>query len=178
MTSQTSEYALRAVVWLASRPEKALNTGQISTVTKVPAGYLSKVLQALARGGLVISTSGRGGGFLLARAATDISVLDVINAVDGVQRIRQCPLGIRSHGSVLCPLHKRLDDAMAMVEKAFANSTIAELIAEPSASTPLCEKSAFVKLGTVAAPWKRQLTPTTRSTAKMGKKRAKDRSQS
>lgn len=150
MTSQTAEYALRAVVWLASRPEKALNTGQISKVTKVPAGYLSKVLQALARAGLVISTSGRGGGFLLARPASRISVLDVINAVDGVHRIRQCPLGIRSHGSVLCPLHKRLDDAMAMVEKAFANSTIAELIEEPSASTPLCEKSAFVKLGTVA----------------------------
>lgn len=141
MISQTAEYALRAAVWLASHPDRALSTQEISTATKVPAGYLSKVLQALARGGLVVSNSGRGGGFLLARAAEKICVLDVINALDGVQRIRQCPLGLRSHSRVLCPLHKRLDDAMAMVESAFAGSTIAELISTPSASSPLCKKS-------------------------------------
>jgi Rrf2 family protein len=99
---------------------------------------LSKVLQGLARAGLVVSNPGRGGGFLLARDAERIRVLDVVNAVDGVQRIKKCPLGLRSHGRVLCPLHKRLDEAMAMVEEAFAKSTIAELITTPSASTPLC----------------------------------------
>ncbi len=139
MTSQTAEYALRAVVWLASHPDRALSTRQISTATKVPAGYLSKVLQILARAGLVVSSPGRRGGFLLARSPKRICVLDVITAVDGIQRIRRCPLGLQSPGRVLCPLHKRLDDAMAMVERAFASSTIAELIAGPSASTPLCE---------------------------------------
>jgi len=139
MTSQTAEYALRAVVWLASHPDRALSTLEISAATKVPAGYLSKVLQGLARGKLVVSSSGRNGGFLLARPPERISVLDVINAVDGIQRIRKCPLGLRSHHRVLCPLHKRLDDAMATVERAFADSSIAELLAEPSASTPLCE---------------------------------------
>jgi len=172
MTSQTAEYALRAVVWLASRSERALNTRQISTATQVPAGYLSKVLQALARGGLVISTSGRGGGFLLARPPDSISVLDVINAVDGVQRIRQCPLGIRSHGSVLCPLHRRLDDAMAAVERAYAGSTILELISEPSASAPLCEKRSRVQLQTLERPSKRK-EPTRRSTAGADKSQAK-----
>ncbi len=140
MTSQTAEYALRAVVWLASQPKRSLNTAQISAATKVPAGYLSKVLQALARAELVISTPGRGGGFLLARSPQSISVLDVINAVGGVQRIRECPLGIRSHGTVLCPLHRRLDDAMATVEDAYASSTIYELVSTRSASAPLCEK--------------------------------------
>jgi Rrf2 family protein len=138
MTSQTAEYALRAVVWLASRPDRALTTQEISRATKVPAGYLSKVLQGLARAGLVVSNPGRGGGFLLARDAEQICVLDVVNAVDGIQRIRKCPLNLRSHGRVLCPLHKRLDEALAMVEEAFAKSTIAELIATPSTSTPLC----------------------------------------
>ena len=138
MTSQTAEYALRAVVWLASRPGKALSTQEISTATKVPAGYLSKVLQGLARAGLVVSSPGRGGGFLLAQDAERVRVLDVINAVDGIQRIRQCPLGLRSHSRELCPLHKRLDEAMAMVEEAFAKSTIAELIATPGSSMPLC----------------------------------------
>lgn len=138
MTSQTAEYALRAVVWLASRPKQALSTRKISKATKVPCGYLSKVLQSLARAGLVVSIAGRGGGFQLARPPGRISVLDVVNAVGGVQRIKHCPLRIKSHGRVLCPLHRRLDDAMAMVEKAFARSTIAELIATPSPSTPLC----------------------------------------
>lgn len=151
MISHTAEYALRSIVWLASHPGLALSTQQISTATKVPAGYLSKVLQALARAGLVSSSPGRRGGFRLARSPKRICVLDVINAVDGIQRIRKCPLGLRSHGRVLCPLHKRLDDAMAMMERAFANSTIAELLAEPSASTPLCEGNSFVLVRTSAA---------------------------
>ena len=147
MTSQTAEYALRAVVWLASRPERALSTQGISAATKVPAGYLSKVLQGLARAGLVVSNPGRGGGFVLARNAERIRVLDVVNAVDGIQRIKKCPLSLRAHGRVLCPLHKRLDDAMAMVEEAFAKSTIAELITTPSSSTPLCNGRLTVRRG-------------------------------
>lgn len=146
MISQTAEYALRAVVWLANCPDRAFSTQDISKVTKIPAGYLSKVLQELARAGLVISNPGRSGGFRLNRPPGDIRVLDVVNAVDPVQRIRRCPLGLRSHGTVLCPLHKRLDDAMATVEHAFASSTIAEVIAEPSASTPLCENKSTLAL--------------------------------
>jgi len=148
--SQTAEYALRAVVWLAGHPQRALSTLEISKATKIPGGYLSKVLQGLARSGLVLSNPGRAGGFRLNRAPHDIRVLDVINAVDGVQRIRSCPLGLRSHGTVLCPLHKRLDDAMAMVERAYASSTIAELIAEPSPSTPLCESKSTIALNVLA----------------------------
>ena len=137
--SQTAEYALRAVVWLASRPDMNLSTQQIAEVTRVPAGYLSKVLQALARAGLVASQPGRTGGFQLTRPAREISVLDVVNAVDPVQRIRSCPLLLLSHEHELCPLHRRLDQALANVERAFAESTIAELISEPARNVPLCE---------------------------------------
>jgi Rrf2 family transcriptional regulator, nitric oxide-sensitive transcriptional repressor len=48
-------------------------------------------------------------------------------------------LGLKSHGVRLCPLHKRLDDALAMVENAFARTTLAEVLAEPTTSVPLCE---------------------------------------
>jgi hypothetical protein len=47
-------------------------------------------------------------------------------------------LGIAAHGAKLCPLHKRLDAAMAMIEKAFGETSIAEILAEPSRSKPLC----------------------------------------
>ncbi len=138
MISQTAEYALRAVVWLAGNEEAPQTTLQIATAAKVPAGYLSKVLQALGRADLVQSQHGRHGGFRLARPAAKISVLDVINSVDPLQRIRTCPLGLPSHGMNLCPLHRRLDDAMQTVERAFAVSTIADLVSEPTRSRPLC----------------------------------------
>jgi Rrf2 family protein len=105
----------------------------------VPSGYLSKVLQSLARGELVHSQRGLHGGFALARPPRKISVWDVINAVDPLQRIRSCPLGLKSHGVNLCPMHRRLDDAMESVERAFRNSTVAELLADPNPSRPLCD---------------------------------------
>lgn len=153
MISQTAEYALRAVVWLASHGDGSLGTLHIAEATRVPPGYLSKVLQALARAKLVVSHPGRNGGFELTRRPETISVLDVINAVDPIQRIKTCPLDLKTHGVNLCPLHRRLDDAMARAEEAFASSTIAELLAEPTTSTPLCEsKSITLSLGKSHGP--------------------------
>jgi hypothetical protein len=56
--------------------------------------------------------------------------LDVINAVDPIERIVVCPLGIEGH-TKLCPLHRRLDDAIAMVEKSFSETVVAELVSDP-----------------------------------------------
>ena len=139
MISQTAEYALRAVAALASHPDESLVTQRLADLTKVPAGYLAKVMQSLGRAGLVHSTRGVGGGFTLTRPAGEISIYDVVQAVDPLQRIRTCPLGLAAHGVRLCPLHKRLDDAMKQVEDAFRRSNLAELLAQPSASTPLCD---------------------------------------
>jgi len=97
------------------------------------------VLQMLARADLVVSSPGRGGGFRLTRSPEEISVLDVINAVDPIQRIHECPLELKSHGPNLCPLHRRLDDAMAQLEAAFARSSVAEMLAEETGSPPLWE---------------------------------------
>jgi Rrf2 family transcriptional regulator, nitric oxide-sensitive transcriptional repressor len=137
--SRTAEYALRAVVCLADAKDQSLTTQQIAEMTRVPAGYLSKVLQALGRAELVVSQRGLHGGFTLGRDAQELSVLDVINAVDPIQRIHRCPLGLKSHGEQLCPLHRRLDDAMEMVEQAFADTTVAEILADPNKSRPLCD---------------------------------------
>ncbi len=136
MISQTAEYALRAMICLAADPERSLTTQQIADATRVPAGYLSKVLQTLGRRGLVVSQRGLGGGFAAGADPKGISVLDVINAVDPIRRIRSCPLHVSAHGSELCPLHRRLDGAMAAAEKAFAETTLAELLREPARSRP------------------------------------------
>ncbi len=139
MISQTAEYALRAAVWMAHRPDACQTTQQIADATKVPPGYLSKVMQALGRAGLVTSQRGLRGGFTLTRAPDEVSVLEVINAVDPIKRIRDCPLSLNAHGKSLCPLHRRLDSAVAGVEKAFAESSLAELVADAGDGFPLCE---------------------------------------
>ena len=139
MISQTVEYALRAVTHLAQQSPEACTTEEIADVTRVPRAYLSKVLQALVRGGVVHSQRGIGGGMALTKSPSELTILEVVNAVDPIQRIRACPLGLASHGIHLCPLHARLDNAMALVEEAFRKSTLAEVLAEPSRSTPLCE---------------------------------------
>jgi len=139
MISQTVEYALRAVVYLASQAPGARTTEQIATATKVPKPYLSKVLQGLVRNGVVHSQRGIGGGMTLLKTPDQLTILEVVNAVEPIERIRACPLGLDSHGVRLCPLHRRLDDAMASVETAFESTTLAEILEEPTTSIPLCE---------------------------------------
>lgn len=139
MFSQTVEYALRAVVYLADQAPEARTTDQISEATQVPKPYLSKVLQNLGRSDIVRSQRGVGGGVTLVKTPAELTILDVVDAVEPIVRIETCPLGLKSHGKHLCPLHRRMDDALAMVQSAFQKTTLAEVLAEPSSSTPLCD---------------------------------------
>jgi Rrf2 family protein len=138
MISQTAEYALRAIVYLAGQEGAACTTTQIANTTQIPAGYLAKVMQSLSRARLVKSRRGVNGGFILAHDSRELSILTVINAVDPIQRFSECPLGIPSHGPRLCPLHHRLDQAAEMVEDAFGKTMVAELLAVPQERRPLC----------------------------------------
>ena len=138
MLSKTAEYALRAVVLLGRESGQTASAEYLAEVTKVPRRYLHKVLQDLVRDGLVRSQSGPGGGYSLAQSPEKVTILAVINAVDPLERIRHCPLGLTSHTS-LCPLHKELDKAYAATETAFARVTIAQLLRSTSSIVPLCE---------------------------------------
>lgn len=139
MFSQTVEYALRAVVHLAYEAPAARTTAQIAEATRVPRDYLAKILQGLAKKGIVCTQRGVGGGVSLAKEPADLTILDVVNAVEPIERITTCPLGLKAHGVRLCPLHRRVDDALALVESAFGKTTLAEVLSEPSESVPLCE---------------------------------------
>lgn len=138
MLPKTAEYALRATVWLARAPDLAESADQLAKSVRVPRRYLYKVLQDLVKAGLVRSQSGPGGGYRLDRDPEEITILDVINAVGPIERIRTCPLGLDSHTS-LCPLHQELDKAYAAMEEAFARVTVAQVNQQPSRITPLCE---------------------------------------
>jgi len=138
MLPKTAEYALRATVWLGRTPEKTESADQLAKAIQVPRRYLHKVLQDLVKAGLVRSQSGPGGGYKLDCDPEEISILDVINAVGPIERIRNCPLGLDSHTS-LCPLHRELDQAYAATEEAFSRVTIAQVINRPSRISSLCE---------------------------------------
>jgi len=128
MLSRTAEYALRASVFLGERGSHRSTTHQIAEVTQVPAGYLAKVMQSLARAGLVTGQRGVNGGFLLARAPREISLWEIVQAVGTFQRIESCPLGLDEHAHELCPLHRRLDDAVAQIEATFQGASLADLL--------------------------------------------------
>jgi len=138
LLSDASEYALRAVVWLAQRPGEPQKVREIAEGTHAAPGYLVKVLQSLTKAGLLSAQRGSHGGFTLRRDPSELTALEVINAVDPVERIKICPLGLEAHGDCLCPMHQRIDDALALIEKSFGASTITELITGPSRSRPLC----------------------------------------
>lgn len=126
MISATAEYALRASVYLAKNPDRAVNRQEIAEATRVPADYLLKVLGALDEAGIVQSRRGPGGGYWLVNPPSQTSTLEVVLAVDTIPRIHQCPLGIRDHMH-LCPLHQLLDDAARKTEEAFRKVTLTEL---------------------------------------------------
>jgi len=128
--SLTVEYAMRAMVALAAGDGKPMTTRQIADTMMIPQSYLSKVLQSLVRAGLVHSTRGLRGGFVLARKPEDLNMLEILNAGKPYKRIETCPLDVEKHNSDLCPLHKRLDQAMAMVQEAFEGTSLAEIMSE------------------------------------------------
>ena len=138
MLPKTAEYALRMVACLARVPDEANSADVVAQETKVPRRYLHKVLQDLAKAELVRSRPGPGGGYMLACPSDKITILDVVNAVAPLERIRHCPLGLPSHTS-LCPLHKELDKAYAATEEAFSRVTIGELLRSNSQIVPLCD---------------------------------------
>src|SRR5215475_8566101 len=127
MLSRTAEYALRAIVWLSDHPESSVTGQAIAAATQVPPDYLAKVMQCLVRAGLVEAQRGKKGGFSLMSAPDQITILDVVNAVEPVRRIRSCPLGLAGHES-LCPLHRSLDDIAGQLERAYGAIRLADLM--------------------------------------------------
>jgi Rrf2 family protein len=99
----------------------------IAAAARLPVGYLAKIMLTLSRAGIVASQRGIHGGFSLRIPAERLTVYAVIQAIDPIERIRTCPLGIDGHGSDLCPLHRAIDSVAGGVEAMFRAMTIASL---------------------------------------------------
>lgn len=163
MFSQTVEYALRAVVYLAEKSPGPAICEEIAAATKVPRPYMAKVLLGLVRSKVLHSQRGLGGGVSLQRNPKEVTILEVVNAVDPIVRIKKCPLDLASHGGNLCPLHKKMDEALAKIEDTFRNTTLEEVLAQPGESIPLCDFPSISKrlpLETVSADHKKKRAKT------------------
>lgn len=147
MYSQTAEYSMRAMACLALTPDRLVPTPELADQTQVPVNYLAKVLQQLAGAGLITGRRGVGGGYKLARPASDVRMTEVINAVSSLKRITACPLGLsdHQHGN-LCPLHRLTDRAAKAVIDVFDSVTLQDLANESRTGKPLCEAPASAKL--------------------------------
>lgn len=129
MLSLTAEYALRAIVFLAAQPGTVARADVISQATGVPLGYLTKIMQGLTRVGMTDSHRGPHGGFTLVRTPADITLLDVVRAVDGVGRT---PGTGSASGRLrrLDQLDQRLRAARDQLEQSYQATTIAQLVDE------------------------------------------------
>jgi Rrf2 family protein len=126
--SQTTGYAILALSCLGSPGERVVQAAQIARCTRIPGPYLSKILHALARSGLIRAKRGRGGGFTLARLAAQISLLDVAEAVEGESWAPCCLLGLAGCSQErACPTHRFWTVQRARIEAELRRVTLCEV---------------------------------------------------
>ncbi len=126
--STSIEYAIHGLVYLTRSSDKGpVLVGDIAKATRVPESYLRKVMQLLARAGLVASHRGARGGFSLARDAADISLRDIVEAVDGSLPSYSCVKEKRRCTEVPCPVSAAFEAARRKMGEALSKMTIGDL---------------------------------------------------
>jgi len=129
MLSQTAEYALRAVLYVAQHGDRLVQAGEMARALRIPRNYLSKIVHALAREGVLESTRGKSGGFRLAQAPDRLYVVQVVSPFDRLGEVRHCLLGRpRCSDRAACAAHTRWKEVAERVAAFFRETTLAELL--------------------------------------------------
>lgn len=133
--SQTAVYALKAALYLAeSEADSLARVDDIAAALDVPRNYLSKILHALARAGILSSTRGPHGGFTLRVPASKLTLERVVDPFDEVVGGSGCLLGrARCSDSNPCAAHARWKDVSLAVRDFFRETTVHDLAANPAA---------------------------------------------
>ncbi|WP_299556661.1 Rrf2 family transcriptional regulator [Seonamhaeicola sp.] len=130
MLSHSSKYAIKAVLFLAihSDSEKKVMVKDISDPINVPQAYLAKLLQQLVKEHLVSSVRGPKGGFYLDDQNMNNSVIDIIYAIDGEEKLNACMLSLeKCNEEKPCPLHHILNTSRNDILSNLKDRTIKEL---------------------------------------------------
>lgn len=130
MLSQTAEYALRAVLYLADREDAGpASVDELAERLEVPRNYLSKILHRLAREGVLVSARGKGGGFRLAGDPHGLSLLQVVGPFDTMTGERRCLLGRpQCSDRSPCPAHNQWRAVSELVSTFFRERTVGDLM--------------------------------------------------
>jgi len=127
--SRKAEYAIRAAQVLARHNGDApLSAASITRDAQIPAQFAPHVLSSLARAGVVSSKEGAHGGYLLARPAAEISLLDLVEAVEGRLRSTRCVVrGLACSPENPCLVHPGWGAAQAAMRESMASSSLASM---------------------------------------------------
>ena len=135
MLSSSCRYGIRAVIYLAGQPASNGKTGikQISKDLDLPSPFLAKILQQLAKQKILSSTKGPHGGFSLLKDPRKITLIDIVNTIDGYDTFTDCIMhngsceGVEKEGKH-CPLHQDYEKSRRELIKLFSSRTIHELV--------------------------------------------------
>lgn len=124
--SKKCEYGLQAVLYLSSRQSEVFcSAEEISTELKIPKEFTSKVLQDLTEKGIIFSRKGREGGFKLALKADQIKLIDIVEAIDGLDIFKNCIMGYQNcNGDKKCPVHNEWMKVVTNAYKMLSNGNI------------------------------------------------------
>ncbi|HQR17953.1 MAG TPA: RrF2 family transcriptional regulator [Gemmatimonadales bacterium] len=138
MLSQTAEYALRTVLYLAAEKQDTLfRVSEIAEDLDVPRNYLSKTLHQLAKAGILTSSRGKHGGFRLTKAPSRITLAEVVAPFNGPTGARICLLGRTAcSDSDPCPAHGKWKRVSGEVSTFFRETTVGDLLEGPAARVP------------------------------------------
>ena len=131
MLSNTCKYGIRAVIYLALNSEKKNRIGikEISEELNIPTPFLGKILQMLAKNKILTSSKGPNGGFSLRRPAKDITLLNIIEIIDGLALFEDCLIGlstcsVNAHNDVQCPTHRKFLPISKQIFDLFNTETV------------------------------------------------------
>ena len=127
--SRSAEYAIRAFVYLAAAPPgKYAMVKQIAEESEIPAHFLAKILQQLARQGFLRSSKGPTGGFALRVDPSEIRLLDIVEALDGLAPYQQCASGLSEcNDDMPCSMHDSWTALRSRIMDYLGRNTILDL---------------------------------------------------
>lgn len=145
--SRLTDYAIVIVAELARTPGQLQAAAGLSLKTKIPEPTVAKVLKILARGGVLESARGVNGGYVVARALNDISIGEVIEAMNGPLSLTACVEGEESECEIAstCLLRGRWDPVNAAIHHAFTSIKLSDMI-KPACGSCVCP-AATVTMG-------------------------------
>lgn len=129
LLSKSCEYGLRATLYLATLKRGGyVSIREISDELDISFHFLTKIFQKLTQDGILVSFRGPNGGVMLARAPDQVTLLDIVLAIDGPELFSACVLGLPGCGDQKpCPLHNRWAVERERLEAMFTRTTVAEM---------------------------------------------------